>query len=153
MDSPEYRALNDCYATTVTGLTQSPNDVVIQIRPSGILAPGDIGFLSNPHHDDRTKALRIMEVVMIQVKSNGPQVYDIFISALQQAGSWTANIISTLEKTRANLVTTSITSTTLRSNESSSQTGRSTQLLLYIVAPSNYKVTFTNSARRLLSLN
>ena len=132
MDSLEYRTLNDCYATTVTGLSQSPNDIAIQIRPSGVLAQGDIAFLSNPQNDNHTKAVKIMDIVMIPVQSN-PQVYAMFKSALQRAGPWTANIISTLEETHANLVTTS--STSLRSNENSSQIG--TQELF---SGPNYKV-------------
>ena len=109
MDSPEHITLNTCYAAIVTGLSQSPNDIVTHIRSSGILAPGDIAFLSNPQNDNNMKAEKIINIVMIQVQTN-PGVYDIFKLALERAGQWTASIVSILEETRTQLDNATTTS-------------------------------------------
>ena len=95
---PEYKTLEKCYSTLVTQLQQSPNEIATKLRPSGILAQGDIKFLSNPYTDDGKKAERIVDVVMNQAK-NDPQVYHTFTAALKAAGDWTRAAVTELEQT------------------------------------------------------
>ena len=52
----EYEALEQSYDKLIACLEQSPNDVVDKLKPSGILAPGDLSFLSNQNHDKDEKA-------------------------------------------------------------------------------------------------
>ena len=96
MDSSEHRILTKCYPRLVSCIKQSPSDIAVQLRPSGILSEGDWAFLTNPHHDNDQKAIRIVDVVLNQVKTN-PEVFSTFISALEAAGSWTASIVTELK--------------------------------------------------------
>ena len=96
MDSPEYEALIQCFPKLVSGIQQSPNDVTVQLIPSGILAERDISFLSNPINDDYTKAEKIVNIVVSQVKKD-PCVFKSFLKALRDAGPWTKSTVSELE--------------------------------------------------------
>ena len=98
MDSTEYKTLTQCYPTLVTCIQQAPNDVAVQLRPYGILAPKDILYLSNSSHDPDEKARRLIDTVLTQVQID-PQVYDKFISALKAAGPWTNSAVSLLDTT------------------------------------------------------
>ena len=96
MDSPEHKALIQCFPMLVSCIQQSPNEVVAQLRPSEILAQKDLSFLSNPYNDDHVKADKIVNIVVSQVK-NDPCVFKSFLKALRDAGSWTRSIVSELE--------------------------------------------------------
>ena len=61
MESPEYKALNQC-STLFSCIQQSPSDIVDKLKPSGLLAPGVLSFLGNPKHDDSEKARKIIDV-------------------------------------------------------------------------------------------
>ena len=98
----EYKALEKCYSTLVSNLQQSPSDIVVKLRPSGILANKDLAFLNNQYKDNDEKAIRIVNVVMNQVK-NDPRVYSVFIKALKDAGGWTKAAITELEQTYTSL--------------------------------------------------
>ena len=98
----EYKALEKCYSTLVSNLQQSPSDIVVKLRPSGILANKDLAFLNNQYKDNDEKAIRIMNVMMNQVK-NDPRVYSVFIKALKDAGGWTKAAITELEQTYTSL--------------------------------------------------
>ena len=95
MDYPEYKALTQCYPRLSNCVQQSPNDVVAQLRPSGILAPGDLSFLDNPQNSNDQKARRVIDAVLNQVKIK-PRVFHTFVSALEAAGPWTNTIVSEL---------------------------------------------------------
>ena len=91
-----YPELSNC-------LKQSPRDIATQLRPSGILATGDLEFLSNPHNNCDEKAeripRRILGVVMNQVKSD-PHVYHTFMKALKAAGDWTKTVVTKLARNK-----------------------------------------------------
>ena len=99
---PEYETLEQCYPTLVSCLQQAPSDIVVQLRPFGILAPGDITFLRNVYIDDSTKAERIVDAVMNQVQGD-PGVYHKFVAALKAAGKWTQTATKKLEHELASL--------------------------------------------------
>ena len=92
LDSPEYKTLTQCYPKLFTCVKQSPSDIVAQLRPSGILAPGDLSFLYNSQKSNDEKAQKIIDAVINQVEIN-PRVFRIFVSALKTAGSWTKTIV------------------------------------------------------------
>ena len=94
-NSREYKAVFDCYPKIVGCVQQAPSDVAVQLRPSGILAQSDLEFLNNPQHDNDSKAIRIVEVVLNQVKTDS-KVLSTFVSALEAAGPWTNTIVSEL---------------------------------------------------------
>ena len=96
MDSPEYKALNQCSPTLAVCIQQSPDDVTPHLRSSGILAPGDLSFLSNPQHNNDEKARKILDVVLNQVQVD-PRVFHKFVSAMKAAGSWTNSAVELLE--------------------------------------------------------
>ena len=100
MDSPgpEHKTIEHCYPKLVSCLQQSPDDVVIQLRPLGIFAPTTLEFLENPHNGNIKKVQKIIEVVKIQMKTDA-NVFHEFVEALKAAGPWTKRIISELEKT------------------------------------------------------
>ena len=95
---PEYRALEKCYPTLVSCLQQSPNDIALHLRPSGVLAPRDIEFLRNPQHADAAKTEKIIDIVMLQSK-NDPQLYHTFVASMTNAGKWTKSAVTELERT------------------------------------------------------
>ena len=105
MDSPEYKTLTQCSPRLSICLKQSPNDVVTQLRSSGILAPGDLSFLNNPQNSNDQKAQRILDAVLTQVEID-PGVFRTFVSALEAAGSWTSAIVSDLNHLCPSLSTT-----------------------------------------------
>ena len=107
MDSPEYKTLTQCYPRLFTCVQQSPNDIVTQLRPSGILAPEDLSFLDNPLSNKNQKAQRILHVALTQVEID-PGVFRTFVSALEAAGSWTKTIVSELNNLCTSLSTTSM---------------------------------------------
>ena len=100
MDSPEYKTLVQCYPTLVSCIGQSPNDIAVQLIPSGILAPRDVQYLSNPSIADDEKARRLLGIVVNQINTD-PQVYYTFIAALKDAGDWTRTLVSLLERAHA----------------------------------------------------
>ena len=100
MDSPEYKTLTQCYDTLVKCVKQSPGDVAdCQLKP--LLTPGNVSFLSNPHHDNDDKARKIVNLVLNQVEIN-PQVFHKFISALENAGSWTETTLDIVQREYTN---------------------------------------------------
>ena len=64
LDSPEYKALIQCYPRLSTFVQQSPSDIVAQLLPSGILAPGDLSFLNNSKNSNDKKAQKIIDTVL-----------------------------------------------------------------------------------------
>ena len=96
MESPEYKALNQCSTTLLSCIRQSPNDIVDMLKPSGLLAPGVLSFLSNPKHDNDEKARKIIEVMSDQVKIDS-QVLHTFVTAMKAAGQWTKPTVNILE--------------------------------------------------------
>ena len=96
MDTPEYKTLTKCSPRLASCIQQSPNDIVVQLSPSGILAPGDLSYLDNPNHNRDQKAQKIVEVVLNQVMLNS-RVYPAFVFALEAAGSWTGTVVSELK--------------------------------------------------------
>ena len=96
MESPEYKALNQCSATLLDCIQQSPSDIVEQLKPSGSLASGVLSFLHNPKHDDNEKASKIIDVMTKQVKIDS-QVFHILVTAMKAAGPWTEGAVNILE--------------------------------------------------------
>ena len=95
---PECKALEQCYPTLVSCLQQSPNDIALHLRPSGVLAPRDVQFLRNPQHTDAEKTEKIIDIVMLQSK-NDPQLYHTFVASMTDAGKWTKSAVIELERT------------------------------------------------------
>ena len=56
MDSLEYQTLEKCYSCLVHSFKQSPQDLVDNLRPLGILAPGDLSYLKTAANSDADKA-------------------------------------------------------------------------------------------------
>ena len=96
MESPEYEALNQCSATLLDCIQQSPSDIVDKLKPSGLLAPGVSSFLSHQKHDDSEKARKIIDVMTKQVKIDS-QAFHLFVSAMKSAGPWTKAAVTKLE--------------------------------------------------------
>ena len=94
-ESQEYSAVFQLYARLVDSIKQSPTDLAVQLRPSGILAPTDWGFLTNPQHSNIEKAVRIVDIMLNQIKAN-PQSFSVLVSALRAAGPWTKAIVDEL---------------------------------------------------------
>ena len=103
MESPEYKTLAQCYPTLVSCVQQSPDDITVQLRPSGILTQPDIEYLRDHYIANDEKAIRLLDTVLDQVKID-PQVYHSFIAALKSAGPWTRTVVSRLEQTYASLI-------------------------------------------------
>ena len=97
MDTQEYKTLNKCYPDVITCLGQSPEDIVIQLRPLGIMAPGDESFLQNPRNSKADKARRIADVVLNQVKTD-KQVYYKLVKGMRASGDWTKATVCKLEE-------------------------------------------------------
>ena len=97
MDSREYRALNQCYPRLVSCLKQSPNDLLDQMIPFGILAEADRCFVNNPQHNNDEKARKIVDAVHSQVKGD-TGVFQSFIEAMKAAGPWTRTTVNMLEQ-------------------------------------------------------
>ena len=97
MESLEYKTLNKCFSTLVSCIEQSPDDVVSNLRPAGILAPKNLSELNNLQRSDSIKAQRIMDIVVNQVK-NDPSKYNLFVEALENAGSWTGSAVRMLKQ-------------------------------------------------------
>ena len=102
----EYRAVLQCYPKLVDYIKQELTDLAVHLRPYDILAPTDWEFLFNPERNNDLKAIRIVDVVLKQIKEK-PQVFSKFISALKATGSWTETIVSELERTHTSLLTDS----------------------------------------------
>ena len=96
MESPEYEALNQCFATLFSCIQQSPSDIADKLKPSRLLAPGVLSFLGNPKHDDSEKARKIIDVMTKQVEIDS-QVFHIFVEAMKAAGPWTKGAVNVLE--------------------------------------------------------
>ena len=95
-ESQEYTAVFQLYPRLVDCIKQSPMDLAVQLRPSGILADTDWEFLTNPHHSNKQQAVRIVDVMLNQIKTN-PQSFLVLVSALEAAGSWTKAIVDDLK--------------------------------------------------------
>ena len=122
---PEYQALEQCSSRLVVSLQQSPGDIILHIRPSGILAPRDITFFRDSPAGGLEKAERLVSIVMMQTKSD-PQVYSTFITALKAAGNWTKSAVAELEQTYTKISGTdnrkeSNTCTSLRTDNSNAR--------------------------------
>ena len=102
MDSLEYKILSKFYPDLVSCIEQSPNDIADRLRPSGILAPGDVKFLRNPNTCNDDKARRIVDVVLNQVQKD-TQVYCELIKAMKASGDWTKTTIHKLEEAHTSL--------------------------------------------------
>ena len=98
MESPEYKTLVQWYPTLVSCVQQSPDDITLHLRSSGLLAQHDIEYLRHPYISDGDKARRLLDIVLNQVKID-PQVYHSFIAALEASGPWTREVVSRLERT------------------------------------------------------
>ena len=101
MDSPEYKAMNQSSPPLAVCIQQSPDDVTPHLRSTGILAPGDLSFLSNPQHNSDEKARKIVDVVLNQIQVD-PKVFYKFVSAMKAAGSWTNSAVELLEHSLQN---------------------------------------------------
>ena len=95
--STECKAFEQCSVTLIGCFGQSPNDITDRLRPLGILAPGNLATLDNPHHNSDEKARVIYGAVLTQVQ-NDPQVFYKFVSAVKDAGQWTKAVIDQLEQ-------------------------------------------------------
>ena len=98
MNTPEYKALTQCYPVLISCVKQSPNDIADHLIPSGILKPRDIVYLRYNSISGDEKARRLLHIVLIQVETD-PQVFYTFIAALKNAGPWTRVVVSRLERT------------------------------------------------------
>ena len=98
MDSPEYKTLTQCYPRLFSCVQQSPNDIAVQLKPLGVLAPADWTSVSNQQNDKHYKAQVIVDALQNQVKIN-PQVFFSAVSALKAAGEWTKTIVGELQDT------------------------------------------------------
>ncbi|XP_064398871.1 uncharacterized protein LOC135345380 isoform X3 [Halichondria panicea] len=94
-ESAEYKAIKDCHSSLLTCIKQSPKDVSDHLLRFEILAPNDRDYLRNDTHDAGDKARRIMESVLLQIKNN-PLVFHSFVSALEEAGSFTKATVQKL---------------------------------------------------------
>ena len=106
MESLEYKTLNKCFSTLVSCIEQSPDDVVSNLRPSGILAPKNLSELNNLQTSDSIKARKIMDIVLNQVR-NDPSKYNLFVEALENAGPWTSSAVRMLKKSHSSAVCSS----------------------------------------------
>ena len=95
-ESQEYSAVFQLYARLVDCIKQSPTDLAVQLRPSGVLADTNWEFLTNPQHSNIEKAVRIVDVMLNQIKAN-PQSFSVLVSALRAAGPWTKAIVGELK--------------------------------------------------------
>ena len=95
-ESQEYNAVVQLYPGLVNCIKQSPTDLAVQLRPSGILADTDWEFLKIPQHSNLDKAVRIVDVMLNQIKAN-PQSFLVLVSALEAAGPWTKAIVGELK--------------------------------------------------------
>ena len=94
MESPEYKAWEECYPKLKQSITLSPSDIETQLRPLCILTEGDKQFLANVAHDNDQKAKRIADVIQGVLKEDPTRYKNIF-EALKAAGPW---IYKTLER-------------------------------------------------------
>ena len=95
-ESQEYSAVFQLYPRLVNCIKQSPTDLAVQLRPSGILADADWEFLTNPQHSKIEKAVRIVDVMLNQIKAN-PKSFWTLVFALEAAGPWTKAIVGELK--------------------------------------------------------
>ena len=96
MDSPEHRALTQCYSKLCSCIQQSPTDVAARLKPYKILASGDWAFITSSQSNNEKKALRIVDAVLNQVQLDS-QVFCKFVSALEVTGSWTKKVVCELQ--------------------------------------------------------
>ena len=97
MDSPEHRAITQCYPKLCSLIQQSPTSVAAHLKPLGILSPEDWAFITNPQSNDDKKAIRIVDAVLNQVGLDS-QVFPKFVSALEASGSWTRTVVCELKQ-------------------------------------------------------
>ena len=106
-ESHEYSAVFQLYPGLVNCIKQSPTDLAVQLRPYGILADTDWEFLKIPNHSNLDKAVRIVDVILNQIKAN-PQSFSVLVSVLEAAGTWTKAIVGELKRLRAKDTHTSL---------------------------------------------
>ena len=94
--STECKALKKSSLALIKCFEQSPDDITDQLRPLGILAPGNLKALENPYHNKDEKARIIYEAVHTQVQTD-PQVFHKFVFAIRNAGQWTKIVVDQLE--------------------------------------------------------
>ena len=94
-ESQEYSAVVQLYPRLVDCIKQSPTDLAVQLKPSGILADTDWEFLKIPYHNNIEKAVRIVDIMLYQIKAT-PQSFSVLVSALRAAGPWTKAIVDEL---------------------------------------------------------
>ena len=131
MDSPEYQTLidRDCYQKLLVCVELSPDDIVAQLRPTGILAPGNLAFLSNPLTSKDQKARELVDVVLKQVIISS-KVFHTFVLALQAAGPWTRAIVSKLKNKHSSLSVSTLNATQVDAGSRSLEnTGNSSQAI------------------------
>ena len=96
MDTPEYKALTQCYPTLVKCVEQDPSTIADKLVPSGILAPRDKQYIRNEHHEVSERARRLVDTVLTQTQLN-QEVFNTFIKALEAAGPWTKAAVKELK--------------------------------------------------------
>ena len=97
MDSPEHRAITQCYPKLCSLIQQSPTGVATHLKPLGILSSEDWAFITNLQNNDDKKAIRIVDAVLNQVELDS-QVFPKFVSALEASGSWTRTVVGELKQ-------------------------------------------------------
>ena len=103
MESPnEYDVLTTCYPTLVSCLQLSPNSVVDQLIPLGILPANNVYQIQNQNLDNIAKARMIVNVVLYCVQKDR-SVFKSFIKAMRASGKWTETAVNELEKTASSL--------------------------------------------------
>ena len=87
--------MNQCYSSLLACVRLNADDVALQLRPLGIVLPR--GLTGNYQ-----KAQFIVDYMKVSVMGN-PLIFDLFLKALEGAGSWTRPTVSELKQTRLNL--------------------------------------------------
>ena len=87
--------MNQCYSSLIACVRLNPDDVALQLRPLGMVLPR--GLIGNYQ-----KAQFIVDHMENYVMGN-PQIFDLFLKALEGAGSWTGTTVSELKQTRLSL--------------------------------------------------
>ena len=91
--------MNQCYSSLIAWVRLNPGNVALQLRPLplGLVLPVPPVLI-----DNYQKARIIVDHMKDSVMGN-PLIFDVFLKALEDAGSWTRLIVSELKQTRSNL--------------------------------------------------
>ena len=82
--------MNQCYSSLLACVRLNADDVALQLRPLGmVLPPGLIG--------NYQKAQFIVDHMKNYVMGN-PLIFDLFLKALEGAGSWTGPTVCELKQ-------------------------------------------------------